>query len=160
MHIYKHSGFSAVTQFSYVLKQVNLLCHPTPSLSLVTCPLSQRSALFSCAKKHTSGSVRLKPSSKVLHRPPSFLSHPLFSLIPVMLCLARSFSSLHQCSFPHISLSTFFSSFTYSSYCCSVFSFPSLDVFPCHLFQAPAVLLPVPIFHFSQGWWEERSLVS
>lgn len=99
--------------FSSCIAWSKLICFVVPpSLCLcVTCPSSQRSALFSCTKEHTSGSVKLKSSSKVLHGPPLFLSHPPFSLLPIIPSRVRSSSSPHQWSFPpHLFVSTLFSS--------------------------------------------------
>lgn len=110
MHVYKHSRYSAVTQLLYGLKQVILLCCPTQSLSL--CDLSFKSKVCSLLHQgETSDSVSMNPCSKFLHRSPSFLSHPPFSLIPVMVSLARSPSSPLQWFFPpHLFVSTFFNS--------------------------------------------------
>lgn len=76
MHVYKHSGYSAVIQLLYCLKQVNLLCCPTQSVSL--CDLSLKSKV--CSLLLHQGAHLRQRQTEVLFK--SFTRTPFISVSP------------------------------------------------------------------------------
>lgn len=149
MHVYKRLGYSAVTQLLYGLKQVILLCCPTQSLSL--CNLSLKSKVCSlllhqgahlrqCQTEALFKSLTQTPFISVS---PSLQSHSCHDLScqvifqPTLVVL--SFTSL---CFHFLQLSS-----PYLSSHCPIFPFLKLDLFPCFLFQAPALPLQGLFFH-------------